>query len=116
MTVWVTNRSGSEHSDSYSGVVYEWKAGTTVEMPDIAAQELFGYGIDDKVPFVVRNGWSVCQNDMKNALAKLAKFEVSTVPPVNPHLLSPVVERVPLPTSKRSAGTTPEIPDLQIVA
>jgi hypothetical protein len=79
--VYVTNCSESDHADSYGGVRYEFKRGATVEVPDVVASELLGYGHSRKEQFVVRLGWSKTNQDMPQALRKLAQFQIAHEPP-----------------------------------
>lgn len=99
----VINHSKADHTDSYNGVTYLFKIGERTEIPEAAAQELFGYGIEDKVPFVVRLGWTMTNVDLPHALNRLGMFEIKDS---ENHSLSPVVERVPLPVARRVGGNT----------
>lgn len=113
MPLWVINRTMEDHRDSYGGTEYEFPMGVAVEVPEIVAQELFGYGVEDKAPFVVRLGWSATANDMKRAIAKLAKFEITDTNPLDEGSLSPALERVPPPAGRqprqRSGATHPVV-------
>ena len=96
----VINHSKADHTDSYGGVTYVFKIGEEVEISESAAQELFGYGMEDKTPFVVRLGWTLTNVDLPHALNRLGQFEIKVS---ENHSVSPVVERVPLP-SRRVGG------------
>ena len=56
-TVFVTNRSNTELTIGYDGVVYEFKRNESVEIPLGGAVQLFGYGLDDREHILVRHGW-----------------------------------------------------------
>ena len=76
--VFVTNTGDFDHSDSYDGVVYCFPQGQTVEVPEVVAENCFGYGWENKFDFVVRLGWTRDSRDLPEALAKLDKFLIST--------------------------------------
>lgn len=90
MTVYVTNTGDFDHSDSYVGVSYSFPRGQSVEVPEAVAENLLGYGFQDKTEFVVRLGWSKTNLDMPEALAKLDKFLVTNEPVQNRSLPSAV--------------------------
>ena len=102
--VFVTNHGDTVLKDGWDGVVYEFNKGATVEIPDFVATHIFGYGVDDKEPCLIRLGWIKTSNDFKDGLEKLSKFEITTHPVKN-HSLSPVVGKVPLPL-QRGEGKT----------
>lgn len=104
--VFVTNNTDEELVDGYHGIVYEFKPGETVEIPEDAASHIFGYGIEDKEPFLARLGWIKTRNDLKEGIKRLSKFEISlSAPAKKNHSLSPlVVEQVPLPPEKAARG------------
>lgn len=99
----VINHTKADHTDSYNGVTYVFKIGEEVPIPDEAAQELFGYGMEDKIPYVVRLGWTLTSVDLPHALDRLSRFEIKSS---ENHLSSPVVERVPLPVARRAGANT----------
>lgn len=102
--VFVTNHGDTILKDGWDGVVYEFRAGVSVEIPQFVATHIFGYGDDNKEQYLIRLGWIKTSNDMKDGLNKLSKFEITTHAPKN-HSLSPVVGKVPLP-DKRGEGKT----------
>ena len=89
-TVYVTNVGDFDHSDSYCGFVYKFPRGISVEIPVEAAENLLGFGHDDKTDFVVRLGWSKTSQDMPKALEKLACLRVTQEPVQNRSLPSAV--------------------------
>ncbi len=89
-TVYVTNVGDFDHSDSYCGVVYKFPRGISVEVPLAAAENLLGFGQEDKTEFVVRLGWSKTSLDMPQALEKLACLRVTQEPVQNRSLPSAV--------------------------
>jgi len=103
-TIYVTNHSDKTLKDGFSGKFYEFKPGSTVEIPLEAAQHIFGYGDENKEIYLARLGWIVSHNDLEKGLELLTKWDISTEPPKKNQSLSPLVERVPLPSSKRAGG------------
>lgn len=102
--IYVTNCSGQLLQDSFAGVSYEFPVAQTVEIPEEAAVHIFGYGDDNKEPYLSRLGWIHTRNEVESGLARLAKFKLSDQPPEKDQSLSPLVERVPLPAQKRAGG------------
>ncbi len=102
MSIYVTNNSDKPLKDGFAGIQYEFKVGETVEIPLDAAQHIFGYGKKDKLPTITRLGWAKTMNELEEALARLAQWELSENPPKENHVLSPVVDKVPLP--KKAGG------------
>ena len=102
--IFVTNNSDQDLKDGFGGVFYEFKPGSTVEIPEEFATHIFGYKEDDKMKYLARLGWVKTTNELKEGLERLSKWELSTEPPKKNQSLSPLVERVPLPASKRAGG------------
>jgi hypothetical protein len=104
-TIFVRNNGSEPFSDGLDGVVYHFEPGKEIEIPEIAAKHIFGYGDDDKEPYLIRLGWMKMSNQFNEAMEKLALFSFSkeSVKPV--HLSAPVVERVaaPMPKAKGAA-------------
>jgi hypothetical protein len=103
-TIFVTNHDEKPWKDSFSGIKYEFPVGKTVEISEEAAQHIFGYGMENKEPYLARLGWAVTANDLEKGLERLSKWELSTQPPQKNQSLSPLVERVPLPSQKKAGG------------
>jgi hypothetical protein len=99
--VYVTNNSDVEFSDGYNGVVYDFKKGATLQVPETVARHVFGWGDEDKEPYLVRLGWIRSTVELAEGMSKLDKFQISTEEATKNHVLSPVVERVPLPIGVR---------------
>jgi hypothetical protein len=102
--IFVTNNSDQDLKDGFGGVFYEFKPGSTVEIPEEFAIHIFGYKDEDKTKYLARLGWVKTTNELKEGLERLSKWELSTQPPKKNQSLSPLVERVPLPASKRVGG------------
>jgi len=101
--VYVTNNSDVEFSDGYNGVVYDFKKGATLQVPETVARHVFGWGDTDKAQYLVRLGWISSESDIPKGIALLDKFLISAEPPKK-NDAPLIVERVPLPASRRSGG------------
>jgi hypothetical protein len=104
MSIFVTNRSDKKLKDGYGGIFYEFKKDETVEIPDEVAKHIFGIDDPDKEKYLARLGWCKTTNDLEDALAILAQWEISSEPPKKDQSLSPLVEKVPLPSAKKVGG------------
>jgi hypothetical protein len=104
-TIFVRNNGSDKFSDGLDGTVYHFEPGKEVEIPEIAAKHIFGYGDDDKEPYLVRLGWMKMSNQFDAAMQKLAEFSFSKESSKTVHLSAPVVERVaaPMPKAKGAA-------------
>lgn len=97
-TVYVTNRWVKPIEFSFEYKPYSFPVGETVEVPIEAVRHIFGHGVVDKEPFMARLALIKTKNDIPEGLKILQKFEITDQPPIKGHALSPVVERVPLPS------------------
>ncbi len=104
LTIFVTNNSDKTLVDGWNGVEYTFKPNSTVEIPEVVAKHVFGYGDNDKEPYLARLGWIKSKNDLEEGLALLSKWELSTEAPKKDRSLSPMVEKVPLPAERRAGG------------
>ena len=104
-TVFVRNNGENKFTDSFNGTVYEFLPSKELEIPEIAAKHIFGYGDDNKEPYLVRLGWMKMSNEFDVAMKKLGTFSFSKEPSKPVHLSAPVVERVaaPMPKAKGAA-------------
>ena len=102
--IYVTNNSDQDLKDGFGGVFFEFKKGSTVKIPEDIAKHVFGYGDDNKEPYLARLGWITTTNDLEKGLELLSKWVLSTEPPKKNDSLSPVVERVPLAVVKQRGG------------
>ena len=74
MLLRVTNRNSFTLTDRYDGVDYKFEPNKPTVIEEAAARHFFGYGMADKSPFLVRQGWSVSSDRMEEAMKKLNKF------------------------------------------
>ena len=104
-TVWVVNKTDKELSSQWNGKVYAFPPSEPTEVPEAVAQNVFGYGLNDKFEFVVRLGWTKDSNDLPQALERLSMFEITVERPKDYRALSPAVDQFPVPAvEKRERG------------
>jgi hypothetical protein len=110
--IFVCNNGSEPFSDALDGTVYHFEPNKVVEIPEVAAKHIFGYGDDNKEPYLIRLGWMKMSNQFNMAMEKLGHFSFSresassNEEPIKPvHLSAPVVERVaaPMPKAKGAA-------------
>ena len=98
--LYVTNNGVEPLVDSYDGTSYEFLPGKEVQIPEIVAKHIFGYGDDNKEPYFVRLGWMKMSTDLPAAKDRMAQFSFSSTSTKTVHLSAPVVERVAAPVPK----------------
>lgn len=106
-TLYVTNRWEKPIEFNFNFKPYKFPVGETVEAPEEAVRHIFGHGEVDKEHIMARLAIIKTRNDIPEGLKILSKFEITDRPPAKNHSLSPVVERVPLPT-KAGGKVNPE--------
>ena len=99
-TLYVTNKWEKPITFSFEYNPYTFPVGETVEAPEDAVCHIFGHGDPDKEIYMARLAMIQTKHDIPEGLKILSKIEISIKPPVKDHSLSPVVERVPLPSKK----------------
>jgi hypothetical protein len=111
-TIFVRNNSSEPFSDFFDGTAYNFEPGKEIELSEVAAKHIFGYGEDNKEPYLIRLGWMKMSNQFNMAMERLGHFSFSKESsspkqePIKPvHLSAPVVERVaaPMPKAKGAA-------------
>lgn len=102
--VWVTNTTDEFVETMWDGKRYNFPPNKDIELPVELARIFFGYEVDDKLPALVRLGWTKFATDVPKALERLNKFVISDTKPQTYHNVSPVVERVPPLVSRREGG------------
>ena len=111
-TVFVTNEDTLPFTDHWDGKPINFPPGETVEVPRHVAVHIFGYGDEDKVPYLTRLGWTKTLNDLPAAMQRLNLFKISNTAPEIRRQLSPVADSPPVsvrPASRtrdRGNGTT----------
>lgn len=104
MNVYVTNHRDESFEDGYAGVMYKFDPGKPTSVPVEAARHIFGYGDDNKEPYLIRLGWVSTRKDLPAGLNLLKLFDIKEEVERDHDSLSPVVERVPLPVNSRRGG------------
>ena len=99
-TIFVTNNGTESFVDSFDGTKYTFEPKAELEIPEIVAKHIFGYGDDNKEPYLVRLGWMKMSTDFPIAMEKLGQFSFSREAAKKVHLSAPVVERVAAPVPK----------------
>jgi hypothetical protein len=103
--VWVVNKTDQELTSQWNGKLYSIPPSVPTEIPHDVAQNVLGYGLNEKFEFVVRLGWTKDSNDLPQALERLAKFEVTAERPQDYRATSPAVGQFPAPVlEKRERG------------
>ena len=91
MKIYVTNNGNTSLEDGWNGERFTFAPGIQVEIPVGAAQHIFGYGVDDKVPHLIRLGWLKMSNEVEAGMKRLAEFSFSDRPLIKRiHASSPV--------------------------
>lgn len=102
--MWVTNNSKHDLEDGFDGKRYKFAVGVPVEVPPVVCNHIFGFGEDNKTPYLQRLGWMTHSGEFDKALERLNSYTFSSSRP-NLHVLSPVVDAKPVPVPKqRRAG------------
>ena len=103
--LYVTNNSDKELVATFSFESYKFPANETVALSPEAAQHIFGYGKENKEPYLARLGFIRLHSELEQALEKLSKFEISTEPPTEKNRSLPsAVGVVPLRVERRAGG------------
>ena len=102
--VFVTNNSEKKLTAEFAYKEYEFPVGVSVEIPVRAAKHIFGYGDDNKEPYLSRLGFVRLHSELDEGLEKLAKFEFSDHPLQKNRSLPSAVGVVPLHVEKRAGG------------
>jgi hypothetical protein len=99
-TIFVRNNGNDPLDDAFDGVSYHFATGQELEIPEVAAKHIFGYGDDNKEPYLVRLGWMKMSTDYRMAMERLGAFSFSRESSKPVHVSAPVVERVAAPMPK----------------
>ena len=102
--VYVTNHSDKELSASFNYVNLSFPIGKTVEISQDAARHVFGYGDNDKEPYLARLGWIRLHSELEQGMEKLSKFDIQTEAPQQNRSLPSAVGVVPLRLEKAAGG------------
>jgi hypothetical protein len=108
MNVYVTNRSNTELSVGYDGVLYEFKKNVPVCIPMEGAVRLFGYRQEDREHILVRYGWIKLHSELEEGLKLLDKFEITVDMQTKDSALPSAVGIVPLRLERGVGGKSLE--------
>ena len=104
-TVFVTNTSDKELVVTFEYKPIEFHIGKPVEIPLHAAKFIFGHGVTDKEPCLVRLGWVRLHSELEQGLERLAQFSITDQPFTSEDRSLPsAVGVVPLHVEKRAGG------------
>ena len=99
-TVYVTNKSKNQLITEYACKELVFPINKPVEISVAIARHIFGYGEVNKETHMASLGFIRTTNDIPEGLKILEQYKISQEAPTKNHLLSPMVERVPLPSKK----------------
>ena len=102
-TVFVTNQGSQSLRAKYVTQWFDFPPSQSVEVPLEVAKHIFGYGEDDKEPYLIRLGWMKMNTDYERAKERLSQFVFSRQPVAKGQLLAPLVERVAPPPNAHKA-------------
>jgi len=103
-TVFVTNTGDTKLSDGFGGVVFTFEKDKPIEIPLHVAKHVFGYGANQKEPYLARLGWIRSHADLDKGLELLAQFEITEQHPEQNRSLPSAVSVVPLRVEKNAGG------------
>ena len=75
--IYVTNKGAHALIDHFDGQPYEFPPDTCIGIPEEVAQHIFGYGDDNKIPYLARHGWMKMNTDFDAAMKRLGEFAFS---------------------------------------
>jgi len=104
MDVFVTNCTDTGLVDRFAGVDYKFPINVLVQVPVAVAEHIFGYGDENKLPYLVRLNFTKDSTDVGQALERLARFKISRSAAQDRK--PSAVGVVPLPVKKAGAGGT----------
>jgi len=64
----------------FNGKDYVFKTGKPVDVPEIVARHVFGFGLEDKSSALSRLGWARTSDELEAGLEKLAKVTFDDPP------------------------------------
>jgi hypothetical protein len=102
--LFVTWRGEEEFDAEFNFKTYQFRPNEPVEMSEAAVKHIFGHGQTDKEPYLARLGWVRLHSELKQALEKLAKVEITDQLPTKDRSLPSAVGVVPLHVEKRAGG------------
>jgi hypothetical protein len=95
--IFVTNKGSDTLVGKYVDQRIEFPPNKSVPVEPVVARHIFGYGDDNKIPYLVRLGWMKMNTDYEKAMGKLKEFVFTDAPIKSDHLSALVVDRVAAP-------------------
>jgi hypothetical protein len=77
----VTNTNYSDFEATWAGTLYQFPSKEPVEVPAEVVQNVFGWGDDNKEPYLVRLGWIKFASDLADGIKRLNKFVITEAKP-----------------------------------
>jgi hypothetical protein len=102
--VFVTNNSGQRLVAEFDYRDIEFPAGESVEISVRAARHIFGFGAENKEPYLARLGLIRLHSELEQGLEKLAQFEITSELPQKDRSLPSAVGVVPLRVERHARG------------
>ena len=102
--VFVTNNSGQTLVAEFNYREITFPVGESVKVPINAAKHIFGFGAENKEPYLARLGFIRLHSEIEQGLEKLAKFEITSELPQQDRSLPSAVGVVPLRVEKHARG------------
>lgn len=97
----VTNESGEDIEGRFDGDDFLFPQGVPVDVPEVVAMHVFGFGKPDKQAVLTRLGWLLTSDQLKAAKARLDKVRIEAVT-----MVGQVIEDEELPAE--TAAMVPE--------
>ncbi len=76
----VVNGTAKKIVGRYDGVDYEFLPGEKVDIPQVVAKHIFGFGDPDKTKALTRLGWMHSSEQMEAAMESLKKIKFAEAP------------------------------------
>lgn len=99
--IYVTNRGGQHAEGRFCNQKFDFPPDRSVPVPLEVARHIFGYGDDNKEPYLIRLGWLRMSTDWDRAIERLNQFQFTKEPIRTGQSLAPLVERVAPPLGRR---------------
>lgn len=102
--VYVTNNSDKALVVSFEFKNVDFPVGESVQVSVQAARHIFGYGDENKEPYLARLGFIRLHSEFQQGLEKLAQFEITSELPQKDRSLPSAVGVVPLRVERHVRG------------
>jgi hypothetical protein len=89
----VKNRSDADLQDRFDGVDYLFEKGKSTLIDEQVATHIFGFGMENKIPYLTRLGWMRNNLEFEQGMERLALFTFSDEQDVDPDEIQPQAEQ-----------------------